>query len=364
MTPATATIPAPRQYQRIVVFRALNLGDLLCSVPAFRALRLAHPHAHIALVGLPSAIPFVERFGRYIDELILFPGDPGFPEQGVQPSELPAFYQRMRSAGFDLALQMHGSGQQSNPIVSQFGARHWGGFVPRDGQSEAGRFMTWPDDLPEIKRYLALLHYMGLISAKLAENTALELPLSDADYQEANQVASALGAGITRAVIVHPGARLPSRRWPTQRFAVVADSLAARGWSIAITGSHEEGDLAGELAHYMEYPVVNLCGATSLGGLAGLLRRVSLLICNDTGISHIAAAMHTPSVVIALGSDVARWAPLDHHLHSVVYEPVPCRPCAWHDCPAGHVCALAVSERQVLERADAHLMNGGHYGRH
>src|SRR5690606_16740253 len=135
--------PPPR---RIAVFRALNLGDLLCSMPAFRALRQAFPAAHITLIGLGSARPVVARFGGYIDDLELFPGDPAFPEQTARLAALPEFYRRMRAKAYDIVLQMHGSGAQSNAIVSSMATKRWAGFVPELRLQEAGRLMAWPDE--------------------------------------------------------------------------------------------------------------------------------------------------------------------------------------------------------------------------
>jgi ADP-heptose:LPS heptosyltransferase len=80
-----------------------------------------------------------------------------------------------------------------------------------------------------------------------------------------------------------------------------------------------------------------------------------MLVCNDTGISHLAAAVRLPSVVIASGSDVARWAPLDTGLHRVLHTPMPCRPCSYFACPIGHPCALGISIGQVMEQAQLQL---------
>jgi ADP-heptose:LPS heptosyltransferase len=343
--------PPPRQ---VAVFRALNLGDLLCSVPAFRALREALPRAWIALVGLESARPVVERFHRYLDELILFPGDPAFPEQPARSAELPDFYRRMAARRFDLALQWHGSGAQSNAIVQAMAPRCWAGFVPDRAQELPGRLMAWPDSSPEIQRYLALLSYIGVP----AEDGALEFPLAPSDEVEAEAVARARHMALHRSVFIHPGARLASRRWPLNRYAEVAKNLADGGWRIAVTGSQEERPLADQLIALIgnvREPVTNLCGQTSLGALAVLLKRGRLLVCNDTGISHVAAAVRAPSVVIASGSDVARWAPADTRLHTVLHEPMPCRPCAHDVCPIGHPCAYAVSTKEVLHHARLRL---------
>jgi len=105
----------------------------------------------------------------------------------------------------------------------------------------------------------------------------------------------------------------------------------------------------------MTAPALHLAGATSLGGLAALVSHARLVVCNDTGISHLAAAMCTPSTVIASGSDTRRWAPLDHALHHVLADYPPCRPCAFRECPYEHECARNVSVESVVSEALAQL---------
>lgn len=339
-------ISARGSIKRIAVFRALNLGDLLCSIPAFRALRRAFPSAHITLIGLPSARPVVERFGHYVDELVLFPGDEAFPEQAARTAALPEFYASMRARRFDIAVQLHGSGLNSNPVVEKLGARWWAGFVPHREQEEAGRLLAWPDTLPEIHRYLALLRFIGL----RADDATLEFPLSPTDQAEAAAVVRDKRLNPARTIFVHPGARLLSRRWPVDRFIAVSAHLAAQGWHVAVTGSADEEDLVQRLVENVP-GAVDLSGTTSLGGLAALLTQGRLLICNDTGVSHIAAAVGVPSVVIASGSDVNRWAPLDTRKHHVLHAAMPCRPCAHYQCPIGHGCALAITQEDVVSQA-------------
>ena len=354
---ASRPMPAPLLQERprparVAVFRALQLGDLLCSVPALRALRRALPGARITLVGLDSARPFVERFGAYIDELMVFPGMEGFPEQPPRPGELPGFFAQARARRFDVALQMHGSGLRANEVVRGLGAREWGGFVPERRQQQPGRLMAWPGGLPEPLRYMALVEFLGAP----ADGAQLEFPLREADRREAARLAGTLGLDPGRTVFVHPGARLPSRRWPAERFAAVARELARQGWPVAVTGTEEERPLAGPVLRALNGRGIDLCGRTPLGVLAALLQEARLVICNDTGISHVAAAVRAPSVVIASGSDVARWAPLDAGRHSVLFAPVLCRPCAYAVCPIGHPCALGVDTASVLARVQSRLM--------
>ena len=335
----------------IAVFRALQLGDMLCAVPALRALRRAFPQAHVALVGLPGAREFCARFHAYVDELIEFPGIPAFPEQPARPQALPAFFRRMSRSGYDVALQMHGSGARSNPLVERLGARRWGGFVAEAAAEIPGQRLAWPDGLPEPRRYLALLRHLGLP----AEDDGLEFPIGEADRNEARRLLREHALDPARLVLMHVGARLPSRRWPLERYAQVAQALAGQGWQVALTGTEAERGMTAELRRRAGVPLADLCGATALGGLAALVAVCRLLVCNDTGISHVAAAVGARSVVIACGSDAARWAPLDRRRHAVLAADAPCRPCAYETCPIGHPCALAVSVPQVLACARAQL---------
>jgi ADP-heptose:LPS heptosyltransferase len=327
---------------RIAVFRALQLGDLLCIVPALRALRAAYPRAHMALVGLPWARGFAARFHSYLDEFIEFPGFPCMPERECEPAAVRAFLQGMEKRRFGLVLQMHGDGRFTNPLVSLMGAAGMAGFyVPGRFCPDPARFLEWRAREHEVTRFLRLLEHLGIPG----KGTQLEFPLADVDRRECES----FGLGDEPYAVVHPGSQLPSRRWPAQRFAEVADALAADGMRVVLTGVGAEIPLVQETKAFMLQPALDLAGRTTLGGLAALLSRARLLVSNDTGVSHIAAAMQTPSVVIACGSDPQRWAPLDRELHRVLWRDVECRPCAHRECPIGHPCALGIPARQVLD---------------
>ncbi len=331
------------QVERVCVFRALQLGDMLCTVPALRSLRAGFPRAAIALVGLPWARAFVRRFRRYADEFIEFPGHPAMPEQPARTGLWSEFVACMRARRFDLALQLHGSGETSNALVAAFGARRCAGFHPAsDAAPDPALFLAWDAREPEVLRYLRLMRHLGLPD----RGPALEWPPLEADEMPAPAVLAG-----PDYVCVHPGARLLSRRWPVERFAEVADRLAALGHTIVITGAAEEASLAAELARRMRTRPLDLSGKTSLGGLAELVRRARLLVCNDTGVSHIAAAVGTPSVVICCGADPLRWAPLDTTRHRVLYRDTDCRPCMHAACPIGHGCATGIAPARVVEEA-------------
>ncbi|MDB5760610.1 MAG: hypothetical protein JWM30_3899, partial [Burkholderia sp.] len=207
--------------RRIVVFRALQLGDLLCAVPALRALRRAAPQAHITLVGLPWASSFVTRYSMLVDDLMVFPGYPGMPEVEPEPEALPRFLESARARAFDLAIQLHGSGVLTNPLTLALGARRNAGLYAA-GQPcpDADTFIQWIPEEHEVLRYLRLMSHLGVAS----DGEHLAFPLLPDDHAECARIAPGLEPGTY--VCVHPGARMPSRRWPPQRFAEVADGLA------------------------------------------------------------------------------------------------------------------------------------------
>lgn len=333
--------------RKIAVFRALQLGDMLCTVPALRALRAAAPLAQITLVGLPWATSFVKRYHRYVDNLLVFPGFPGLPEQPLHLTSVPHFFAEAQRERFDLVLQMHGSGTLSNPIAALFGAAHAAGFyVPGQYCPDPHTFLPWEERAHEVLRYLRLLEHLGAPS----QGQQLEFPLGDADYRALQRSDLSLPAPGSY-VCVHPGARMPSRRWLPQRFAEVADRIAQDGMKIVLTGSAEENEVVRDVQRAMRMPALNLCGKTELGALAALIAQARLVVCNDTGISHVAAAVATPSVIVSCGSDTQRWAPLDHERHRTISMDVGCRPCTHRQCPTAHECAQGVSAANVAALA-------------
>jgi ADP-heptose:LPS heptosyltransferase len=329
---------------RIAILRALQLGDMLCVVPALRALHAEYPAARISLIGLPWAREFAARFRRYLYDFLEFPGFPGLPERAVDAAAIPVFFRKAKSLGFDLLFQLHGSGELTNPLSVLMGARHTAGFY-RAGQycPDPERFVEWRDDEHEVLRYLRLMGRLGIAP----RGSALEFPLHDADWREWTH----LGLERGRYAVVHAGAQLPSRRWPAERFAQVADALAAQGLQVVLTGTKAEAALTAGVAAAMRSPALDLAGLTTLGGLAALVARARLLVANDTGVSHIAAALKAPSVIVASGSDPGRWAPLERELHRVLWHPAECRPCGHYACPVGHPCALGISAEQVTHEA-------------
>jgi ADP-heptose:LPS heptosyltransferase len=339
--------------RRVAVFRALQLGDLLCAVPALRAVRNGFPDAEITLIGLPWARGFAQRFARLVDRFVEFPGFPGLPEREPDLASLPRFLAEAQAVRYDLAIQMHGRGDLTNSLVAALGAKATAGFFPSAAPCpDPVRFLRWPESGTEIHRCLALTDFLGLPRA----GDRLEFPLDDDEIAQADALLARHRLVRRRFVCIHPGARLYTRRWPAEYFAIVAQDVVRRGYTIALTGSDEEALITRRIGRALPAGTfADLAGRTKLGVFAALLRHARLLVSNDTGVSHVAAALRVPSIVISCGADPRRFAPLDHALHEVLHHDVSCRPCAHVHCPIGHPCAQKLTPDRVIARVGARL---------
>lgn len=296
--------------QTVGVFRALQLGDMLCSVPAFRALRAALPEAHITLIGLPWAKSFVKRFSDYFDDFIHFPGAEGLPEQPYDRAMSEQFEKKIRDKSFDLLMQMQGNGTIVNRLLMNWGAKRLAGFQNQQSKMDSPLFLEYPESKHEVQRHLALMSHLGFTA--LGEH--LEFPLNQRDMDDFNRI----GLRPEKYIIVHPGSRGSLRQWPLEHFARCADYCHSKGYYIVITGTKDETHIADALAKHMSANTFNLTGKTSLGAVAHLIKNAWLLISNCTGVSHIASATETRSLIISMDGEPHRWAPLNKKLHTTI----------------------------------------------
>ncbi len=298
--------------QKIVIFRALQLGDLLCSVPAFRALRTTYSDAQITLIGLPWAESLLTRFPDYFDAFIAFPGYPGLPEQEINPEKITAFLQEVQQQKFDLALQMQGNGSVVNPLVELFGAFYTAGFYREEDYRPNPLFLKYPNNISEIERHLLLMNHLGIPSV----GTELEFPLNSYDYDAFDQLN--LQIIPQKYICIHPGSRSLARQWAPSHFAALADYCQEQGFDVVVTGTKDEAHLAEEVMQHMKHEAYNTAGKTTLGAVSVLIKDAFALISNCTGVSHIAAAYGTPSIVISLHGEPDRWSPLNQQKHRTI----------------------------------------------
>ncbi len=301
------------QIKKIAVFRALQLGDMLCAIPAIGALRKAYPDAHITLLGLPWSRTLTERFPAYFDAFQHFPGYPGLPEQPVSQAAFTQFLREIQAEAYDLVLQMHGNGIITNPLITLLGGRFTAGFYAEGNYCpDPALFTEYPTGIHETLRHLQLMDYLGIP----VEGADLEFPLYPEDYRAFESLQ--LPVESKKYVCIHPGSRGGWRRWPPKYFATLGNYCADRGFAIVITGTKEELPVIERVTRYLHGNPVIAAGKTSLGAAGVLIQNAFALLSNCTGVSHIAAALKTPSVVISMDGEPERWGPPNKALHRTI----------------------------------------------
>jgi ADP-heptose:LPS heptosyltransferase len=318
-TPPQPNATASTDRLKIAVFRALFLGDMLCIIPAVRAIRHYYPKAIITLIGLSWQKELMERFALYFDEFIEFSGWPGLPEKEFDPARVVEFLRQMQLKQFDIVFQMQGNGELTNSMCILWGGRKTVGLrKPEEISLKENFFPVSSDDEHEVKRFLKLLDVLGIPR----EGSHLEFPITDReeeDFVEMNRLAR---LPLREYVCLHPGARDSKRRWSAENFAQVGDRLAAHGFTVVLTGSDAEKDVIEKVKNHMKVAPVDAIeqfAPLTLGKLASIIKYAKLLVSNDTGVSHIAAGLTVPSVIIfSPYSRLSRWAPENTVLHRVI----------------------------------------------
>lgn len=306
-----ADVPAhlPDIY-KIAVIRANGLGDYIFAVPALTALRESYPEAEIVYIGKPLHRAFLADRPGPVDRVEVAPISRGVreePGQEEDPEEVAAFLERMRAEKFDLALQLHGGGRNSNPFTLKMKARYTAGTRTPDAV-ELDFWIPYVYYQREILRWLEVVALVGARTDKIEPKVAVMA----ADIEEATM---ALQHPNKPFAVLHPGSTDRRRQWPPQRFANVGDALVQRGLDVYITGTRDEDALVAEVLDRMAEPATNLCGALSIGGMTGLLSLTSLLVSNDTGPLHLAAAVGASTIGIYWGPNLINAGPITRRHH-------------------------------------------------
>ncbi len=310
LTAGGALVP---RVERIAVLRANFLGDLVLTLPALAALRAAYPDAEITLLGAPWHAELLEGRPGPWDRVVVVPPWPGVrdaPGASRDSAEVRRFLAGQRAERHDLALQLHGGGGNSNPLVAALGARLTAGA--RDtGAPPLDRWLPYTADQHEVLRCLELVGLVGAVPVTLEPR----LPVTAADAAAADDV---LPAGPEPLVALHPGAQDPRRRWPAGCFAALVGDLASAGARVVLVGAGEDDRAAAEeIRARTAAPVLDLVGRLSRGALAGVLARCRVVVANDSGPRHLAEAVGTATVGVFLEHNLLNAGPLSRRRHRV-----------------------------------------------
>lgn len=358
-----------QQPSRVLVVQPSWVGDAVMATPTLRALRELYPEAHISYLlrrhvkPIYAGMPWCSRLLTY-----------RAPRAGRQAGRgtLVRLARRLRRGQFDTAILLPNSFRSAAVCKLARIPRIIG--YDRDGRGllltdrlvpfrENGRFVP----TPIVQTYLGIAHYLGSES----HDRRLELFVTPSERADAEELLERVGLppGIERPgrnggpplVLLNPGASYGDAKcWPTRSFAELADRLATGlGATVLLSSAPREARIVAEILEQARRRPIDLAAAgLSLGVLKELVRRCDLVVTNDTGPRHIAAAMNTP-VVTVFGPTHPDWTAIDFPLERQVAVKVFCGPCQKRVCPLDHRCMTRISPAMVFEAAMQLLRQAG-----
>lgn len=333
---------------RILVTRLDRIGDLVLSLPAIELIRYRFPNAYIAVMTRPATADLLQGHPS-IDEVIPY----YYENKGCHSSALGniRFIREISKRGFDISFILH-------PSLRSYMVSFFAGIPYRVG------FATKMPGLlthPVADRRFEGTRHESEYTLDVVRGFGLDRPdkLIPKIFFSAEHEAMAEKclSGVSGTMIaLHAGASCPSKRWPKERFAEAALEIL-RGCPEAyfvIVGGEAEKELGEYLQKTITRRVIDLTAKLSLKELAAVLARASLVISNDSGPVHIAAAVGARTLTIfgrsLPGLSTTRWKALGEG-HAYIRKDVGCAVCLAHRCTIGFECLAAVSSREVAQKA-------------
>lgn len=338
--------------RRILCVRADGLGDLLMTTPALHALRQRARHLVLLTSRAGAACaPFLPD----VDETLVYEA----PWMKSAPARAGAeadrrFVAQLRARRFDAAVIFTVYSQSPLPAALLC----YLADVPlRLAHCRENPYQILTDWVHETEPEQGVRHeaqrqldLVASIGAAVADDR-LRFVVTPSAQQAADRILADSGLDIARPwVLIHPGASAPSRRYPAPLFAEAASRLVGNGLQVAFSGLDAERELVEDVRVRMRAPSWSFAGRLDLGALAGMIRRAPLVISNNTGPAHLAAALGTPLVDLYALTNPQHtpWRVPSH----VLNHDVPCRNCYRSVCPRGHnACLAGVPPAAVAEAA-------------
>ena len=336
----------PEVVRRVLV-RAPNwVGDAIMSLPVLAGLKRLFPLAGITVLAVPRVAPvFVSQPG--VVEIIRYPSGRG---------KWQVLWE-MRGR-FDVSLAL------PNSMESALGL--WLVGVPsRVGYNTDARGLFLKEAVSgrsHLEGLHTVFYLLGLLKA-LGGVTTFTPPTLSLEPEEVAGAARFLQEidlpGEGPWVGLSPGAAYgPAKRWPPERFAALGQALQQEfGARLVLLGGTDERPVADLVKEYLQQPVVDLVGRTTLRQALGILSQLRLLVTNDSGLMHAAAALSVPLVALFGSTDPVATGPFSARA-TVIRHPWPCSPCFKRTCEVGYACLNAITVDEVLAAARDRLQGG------
>lgn len=329
---------------KILIIRTDGIGDLLNSTPAIALLRQNYPSAEITVLARPlNASVLIGN--PDVDRVIVF--DRQGEHQNV--SAQLQFYRSLRTEKFHLVVAMQ-TATLPHLIAFLSGASYRLGRYQKRFKStltHAWRGKYRKGETHEVDRNLALVKMI----CKGEGTRKLVLNLSPDEITNAKTHLTSWGVEKDGFLIgIHPGGSSYDKQWPEKQYAELADRLVQQYTAtILLLHGPVEDDLAHNIQNAMQTKAI-IYAPKTIRELAALLSRCNMVVCNDSGPMHLAAALDVPTVAIFGPTDHVAWRPMSENA-SVVRRDMPCWPCSAHKCKIGWECTKKLPVEMVRNTA-------------
>ncbi|MBA4149904.1 MAG: lipopolysaccharide heptosyltransferase II [Verrucomicrobia bacterium] len=338
---------------KILILKPSSLGDVIQALPVLRLLKLHYPRSEIywwieaSLVSLLKSDP---------DLTGLFAFERKRWSSPLKWNELFRSVREMRRHKFDLVIDLQG--------LARSGAFAWlanGNTLVGVGDPREGAPGFYDVSVPRasygthaVDWYLSVLKQLNIPVDRPYE----WLPVND--YAKA--IVDQQRARHERYILINPGARWMNKRWPAEHFAALVKNLAAEypDFGFVITGAGNESAVAESIEAAAPERCINVAGRTSLVEMVEWIRGCSVMVTNDTGPMHLAAALGKTVLALFGPTEAARTGPYGQS-HNVLRTSIPCAPCMKNRCsnPNYLECLRSITPEFVQEQIRLRLKNAG-----
>jgi len=343
-----------RDFKNILIFRTGNLGDTFCAIPAMKLVKERFPDARFIFMtseGLPNLPHPVDVLNGLLefDEIYLYK-----PTALKNLKYLFKVVGQIRRKNVDLIVYL----SQYDASLPRFirdilffrmtGCKSICGFQWTKHRLFAAAQYRYRKFDREVYRHVKLLSPLGVSDKISWDIPEVLLNINPSSFTTSN----------SRTVIaIHPGAKFPVNHWPVERFLEVAFALKkAYNPFFIVVGGSDIKESAGIIAQSMKNDILDLSGKTSFLDLAGILRQCDLLISNDSGPVHVAAAVGTPVVGIYTARDFPEcWYPWGKQ-HIILRKDISCQICLKTECQTMD-CIKSILPEEVIAACDQILKN-------
>jgi ADP-heptose:LPS heptosyltransferase len=344
----------PLDAKSVCIYRIGNIGDTACAIPAMYAIRRAYPRAHVTLVTSPgkagtiSARELLEGVS-WLDEIVVYHSEDIATARGRLD-----LIRKLRGQNFDVWIELPVVAASlftlfRNMVAARSAGARWGFgwlYETRFAARALSEFVDFPD---EVERLLAIVRAAGFA----AFDCDFPLELSDSNRRIVTELLDDAGLATAEILVAFaPGAKLEPNRWRADRFIEVGQSFAARGCSIVVLGGASDAPMCERIANAIGRNAASLAGKTTVRESCAMLERCAMLICNDSGVQHLASAVSTPCVSLFTRREFpGMWWPHGHQ-HQVLMKNVECHTCFLDACPFDNKCIKAIGVDEVIAAAE------------